>query len=462
MKQKLFFVGAILLISILLSACGGQPSEATAQQPPTPTVEFGTPVEVAEVETGDITLIYAYNGNLQAKEEINLLPRLAGKIDAVLVEEGDKIEAGDPLATIDQDTYLIQLRQAQAALKTAELNLAKMRLGSRPEEIAVAQAGVEVARAALDDVATIDDDERTTAAAQLARTEAALRIAQSEYDKIAWAGDVGTKPQALALEQATIGYEDALADYNLRTTPSDSQLAPLVVQLAQAELNLILKTQPFREIDFAIAQTGVEQAQTAVDLVNLQLEDTTIEAPFGGVIVDLPITEGSAVGPQSPVAFIVSEEVEVAIEIEESRLNQIFEGQSVSLQLSAYPDQTFPATVTSIDPVAEANTRTFTIKITPVDEQGLLKSGMYADVSVLADERTDTVVVPRDALVQQGDQTVVYVIQQGVALQRVVETGLSDGQKIEILAGLEAGETVVISGQPNLADGAKVEVVNRL
>jgi multidrug efflux pump subunit AcrA (membrane-fusion protein) len=387
---------------------------------------------------------------------------VAGKVDAVLVEEGDKVKAGDPIATIDQDTYLVQLRQAEAALKSAELNLAKMRLGSRPEEIAVAQAGVEVARAALDDVATIDDDERTTAAAALARTEASLRSAQSEYDKIAWAGDVGTKPQAIALEQATIAYEDALADYNLRTTPSDSQLAPLIVQLAQAELNLILKQQPFREVDFAIAEAGVEQAQTAVDLVNLQLEDTTITVPFEGIIVDLPITEGSTVGPQSPVAFIVSEEVEVAIELEEGRINQISEGQSVSLQLSAYPDQTFPATVASIDPIADANTRTFTVKITPVDEEGLLKSGMYADVSLLADERTNTVVVPREAIVQQDDQTLVYVIEQGIASQREVETGLSDGQKVEILSGLEPGETVVISGQPNLADGAKVEVVNRL
>jgi multidrug efflux pump subunit AcrA (membrane-fusion protein) len=64
--------------------------------------------------------------------------------------------------------------------------------------------------------------------------------------------------------------------------------------------------------------------------------------------------------------------------------------------------------------------------------------------------------------VQQDDQTLVYVIEQGIASQREVETGLSDGQKVEILSGLEPGETVVISGQPNLADGAKVEVVNRL
>jgi len=113
-----------------------------------------------------------------------------------------------------------------------------MKHGSRPEEIAAIQAAVQTARAALNDVATIDDSERTTAAAGLARAQAELRRAQTEYDKIAWAGEVGTTPQALALEQATIDYENSLADYNLDTNPSDSQLAPLQAQLAQAQLQL--------------------------------------------------------------------------------------------------------------------------------------------------------------------------------------------------------------------------------
>lgn len=463
MKQK-SFMPAILIIVMLLftAACGASPAAPEAEQAAEPEVEFGTPVEVADVETGDITLIYSYNGSLQAKDEVNLIPSASGKIETLLVEVGDEVKTGQPLATIEQDVYLAQLKQAEAGLKSAELNLAKMKLGSRPEEIAVAQAGVELARAALDDVATIDDNERTSAAAGLARAQAGLRKAQSDYDKIAWAGDVGTTREAQALEEATIAYENALAAYNLQTNPSDSQLAPLILQLAQAELNLIKTQDPYREVDFAIAETGVEQARAGLELAQIQLDNTTVEAPFDGVVAELLISQGSTVGPQSPVARFVSSDIEVEIEIEENRINQVFEGQNVSLRLTAYPGQDFPATVTSIAPTADENTRTFTVKVTPVDAEAQLRSGMFADVSVLAAERDDVTLIPRDALVQQGDKQFVYVIEQGQAQQRDVEVGISDGTQVEILSGLEPGDTVVISGQPNLSDGAKVEVVNRL
>lgn len=391
------------------------------------------------------------------------MPSLSGKVVSVPVELGDEVATGDTIATLEQDVYLAQLKQAQAQKTRAELELEKLKLGSRPEEVAVAQAAVEAARAALDDVATIDNDERTQAAAELARTQAELKVAQADYDAIAWAGNVGERPEALALERATVDYENALADYNLDTNPSDSELAPLITQLAQAELNLILKQRPYRDVDFAIAESSVTQAEAGVELVEIQLEDTILTAPFDGVVAELDITEGSTVGPQSSVASFISQEVEVAIEVEETRINDIFKGQSVSLKMSAYPDQIFPATVTSIAPTADPNTRTFTVKVTPIDEEGLLRSGMYADVSILAEERTDVTLVPRDALVQLDNQRqAVYVVGDGQVEQREVEVGITDGQRVEILSGLEPGEVVVIAGQPNLTDGAQVEVTNRL
>ncbi len=463
MRQKLFPIFSLLIAALLLAACGGGGPPGAAEAESSPTPDPGVPVEVADVESGDITLIYGYNGSLQSKDEVDIVPNLSGKVTSVPVEVGDEVATGDTIATLEQDVYLAQLKQAQAQKTRAELELEKLRLGSRPEEVAVAQAAVEAARAALDDVATIDDDERTQAAAELARTQAELKVAQADYDAIAWAGNVGERPEALALERATVDYENALADYNLDTNPSDSELAPLITQLAQAELNLILQQRPYRDVDFAIAESSVTQAEAGVELAEIQLEDTILTAPFDGIIAELNITEGSTVGPQSSVAAFVSQDVEVAIEVEETRINDIFKGQSVSLKMSAYPDQIFPATVTSIAPTADPNTRTFTVKVTPLDEEGLLRSGMYADVSILADERTDATLVPRDALVQLDDQRqAVYVVEEGQVEQREVEVGITDGRRAEILSGLEPGEVVVIAGQPSLTDGAKVEVTNRL
>ncbi len=464
--KKLSIITLVLLgaIALITTACGAPGAEGAMAQaaPQEPTPEAITPVEVATVEIGDIALIYAYAGNLQSKDEIAILPAASGRVESVLVEVGDEVKAGDPIAAIERDRYIEQVRQAQAALTTAKLNLAKMELGSRPEEIAAAQAAVQLAKAALNDVADINDNERTTAAAAMAQAEAALRKAQSDYDKIAWAGNVGETREAQALEQATINYENALAAYNLQTNPSDSQLAPLMAQLTQAELALALRVQPFREIDFEIARTAIEQAESGLAMANLQLDETTIKAPFDGVIAELYITEGSTVGPQAPIARQVSKEVEASIEVEESRIGQIFDGQSASLQVTAYPGQEFPAAVTSVAPVADQDTRTFTVKITPVDADGQLRSGMYANARLLIDEKKDTLLVSRDAITLVGDQPTVYVVNGDRVEQRQVTTGLANDGQIEILSGLEAGDTVVIAGQPNLVDGAKIEVVNRL
>lgn len=447
--------------AFITTACGSTVEEPVAQAAP-PQEELGTPIEVATVETGDISLIFSYTGNLQSKDEVSILPAASGRIESVLVEVGDEVKAGDPIATIERDRYIAQVRQAQAALTQAKLNLAKMEQGSRPEEVAVAEAAVELARAALNDVATVDDNERTAAASNLAQAQAALQAAQADYDKIAWAGDVGNTPQATALERATIAYETALANYNLQTNPSDSQLAPLMAQLAQAELKLALTKQPFREIDFEIARAGIDQAGAALELANLQLDETSIKAPFDGIIAELYVTEGSTVGPQGSIARFVSKAVEVAIDVEESRIGQVFQGQNASLEVTAYPGQEFPAVVTSVAPVADKDTRTFTVKITPLDDSGLLRSGMYANASLLAEEKQNTLLVPRAAVTMVNNQETAYVVKGNTVEQRSVTTGLANNDHIEILSGLKAGETVVVAGQPNLIDGTKVEVTNRL
>ena len=452
-------------ITLLISACAGQSAqkdESVAQAAPLPDKEETTvPVEIALAESGDISLIFSYTGNLQPEDEIKVVPGAAGRVETVLVDVGDEVKAGDTIATIEDDIDLVQMKQAEAAVAAAKLNLAKMELGSRPEEIAAAQAAVELARAALNDVATVSDDERTTAAANLANAEAALRRAQADYDKIAWAGDVGSTPQAATLQRATIAYESALAGYNLGTNPSDSQLAPLMLQLAQAELQLSLRIEPFRQIDFETARVGIKQAETGLEMAQLQLDETTITAPFDGVISELNITTGSMVSQQTPIVSLISNALEAEVEVQENLISQLETGQYASLQVSAYPGQDFPAVVTNIAPTANKDTRTFKVTITLTEGSALLRSGMFADVSILAQENKNSTMVPRDAVLQDGDQPAVFVINKdNIAKRQNVTTGLFDKDRVEILSGLHPGDAVVVAGQPNLIDGVMVEVAN--
>lgn len=459
------FIPVVMILlfgaAMFTTACQSEATKQPVAQAAAAEEEKVIPVEVAEIRTGPMVLVLSYAGTLQAKDNLNIIPGANGRIESVLVEVGDEVKAGDPIAIVEDDTYLVQLKQAEAALTNAKLNLAKMELGSRPEEIAAAQAAVQLARAAVNDVANVNDDERTKAAADLARAEAELKAAQAEYDKVAWAGDVGRTPQAIRLEQATIGYQNALAKYNLDTNPSDSQLAPLMLQLANAELALALKKQPYRQIDFESARVAIQQAEAALEMANIQLGEVVIKAPFDGVVADLKVSKGSRVSPQSNVAEFISKEMEVVVNVPESRIGQLKKGQSAALQITAYPGQEFPGVVTSIAPVANTNTRTFEVKITPTKGMDLLRSGMYVNTSILAEEKQQTLLAPRAAIVTSSEQPLVYVVRSdNIVEQRPVTTGLSDEQNMEILAGLKAGETVVTAGQSSLTDGAKVEVVS--
>lgn len=336
-----------------------------------------------------------------------------------------------------------------------------MELGSRPEEIAAAQTAVELARAQLNDVSTISDDERTQAAAALAQAQTKLKVAQAEYDKIAWAGDVGTTPQAQDLQNATVAYQTALASYNLSVNPSDSTVAPLMNALAQAELQLAVIKEPYRQIDFETARAAITQAEAAVEQANIHLSEVAIKAPFAGVIAELNISQGSQVNNQTRVAQLLSRAMEVSLNVPESVIGQVAQGQSAALQVTAYPGQDFPGEVTGIAPAADQNTRTFEVKVTPIQGEDLLRSGMFADVSILAQEKKNILVAPLAAVTQQNNQPTVYVVNSDSTVeQRPVTTGLADDDRIEILAGLKAGEQVVTAGQSNLVDGAKVKLTN--
>jgi HlyD family secretion protein len=420
-------------------------------------------VNVAPVEVGDISVVYSYTGDIQAADSVNVMPMAAGRIETVLVEVGDELKAGDPIATVESTVYAAQLRQAKAGLEVAQLGLTRMHEGTRPEQIAAAQAAVQFARNAVNDLTTISADERTAAVAAMAQAEAGLRLAQTEYDKIAWAGQVGMMPQALQLEQATIAFEAAKAAYELQTNPSDLQLSPMMVQLAQAELALAMAKKPFTETDFEMARAQIKLAEAAVDLASVQVNEATIRAPFDGIVAELYITEGSMAGPPAPVALLVSKQVEAVFNIEESRISQVAEGQNAALRVAAYPGQDFPAVVTSVAPIADQDSHTFMIKVTPIDEDYLLRSGMYADLSLLVEQTQATLLVPRAAVTEANNQKTVYVVKDDNSIeQRSVTTGLVDGDRVEILSGLTADQQVVIAGHAGLEDGTKVEVMNSL
>jgi RND family efflux transporter MFP subunit len=233
--------------------------------------------------------------------------------------------------------------------------------------------------------------------------------------------------------------------------------------LAQAEASLALAEDPFTDNDFELVYAQIEQAEASVALAQKQVNETVIRAPFDGTLAELYISEGSMVGSGSPVALFVSDKLEAIVGIEENRISQVYPGQDAALQVSAYPGQDFPGVISSVAPVADQSSHTFTVKVTPIDEDHLLRAGMYADVSLLVEEREGTFLLPSIAVLEEnGEQTVFVVDQNNVARRIVVSTGLQDGTQVEIRSGLNGDEQVVVNGYENLQDGMKVNVAQNV
>ncbi len=456
-KKTLYFFSLLLLLTMVVAGCNtsSEPSVAIdIEKPP-------VPVEIASVDSGNIATVLNYSGDLQPVKTLSLVSIVSGAVEEVKVEVGDTVRAGDPIMRVEDTTYKAQLKQAEAGLTVAQSNLAKMESGAREEQIEMARAGLAAANAQFDSVTTLTDDERTLASANFAQAEAALRLAQYEYDKIKWADQAGQTPQALRLQQATIAYETAKAAYDMQANPDESTLTQLRSAVKQAELNLQLTENPFTDNDFAIARAGVSQAEGVVALAQYQVDNVILRAPFDGIIAEVYSVIGSIASPQFPVVKLISSEMEVALEIPENDLPKLYEGQPAALQVAAYPNRDFPAYIDSIAPAADATSHTFTVKITVPDETGLLHAGMFADVAILLDEKANVILVPESAVTMIDGQSVVFVVSENgeSVSMRPVKIGISDETRVEIIDGLQNGETIVTVGLSNLSDGAAINVI---
>ncbi len=459
--KTLFAFVTLLLAGIIITGCS---SAAAAPEVQTQIVERPpVPVEVTQAETGNIAAILSYTGNLRPTQNLSLVSIVAGAVEDVLVEVGDEVRAGDPVLRVEDTTYKAQLKQAEAGLTVAQTNLLKMKNGPRPEQIEMAEVALNAAKAQLEGVTTLTDDERTLAAASLAQAEAGLRLAQAQYDKIKWAGQAGMTPQALQLQQATIAYETARAAYNLQANPDDTTLAQLRAGIRQAELNLELLKNPLTAEDFALARAGIAQAEGIVALAQYQVDNVVLRAPFNGIIAEVYATVGSVAGPQLPAVKLIAKNLEAQIEVPENQIISFYDDQPAALKVSAYPNQDFPALVTSVAPAADDTSHTFPVIITPIDPESRLRAGMFAEAAILLEERTGVVLVPRSAVTTVGGRDVIYVVSEDETTVRMrpVKTGLSDDGRIEITNGLSVGETIVTAGLSNLSDGANINITAR-
>ncbi len=215
------------------------------------------------------------------------------------------------------------------------------------------------------------------------------------------------------------------------------------------------------EGDFEKLKYDLEALRASYNLASLELDYTQIRAPIDGVISERYIKLGNTLSVDDPTFRVTSLDPLVAyLFVPEREFQNIQPGQPVGLDIDALDGPPIISSVTRVSPIVDPMTGTFKITIEIYDEQRRIKPGMFARIGVVYDTHVNALQVPRSALVEDLGEISVFVVEDGIAVRRNVETGFSDSGMVEIVSGIADGDEIITAGQVGLQPDARVEVIN--
>jgi multidrug efflux pump subunit AcrA (membrane-fusion protein) len=371
---------AVLLFSLVALVVGCGPA---AQPSPTSVLPAATPVLPSRSTTGAVTA----SGEVVAVQQAQMGFAIAGEVEAVQVTLGDEVQEGDILVALESSTLEAGVAQAQAGVDAAQAQLAELESGPRPEELATAQAAYDAAWAQYSKLKVgPSDQERRIALAALRKAEAALVQAQAAYDEIAWMEEVSEMPQTLALQQATLDYESALASYELVTqgaSAEDLAISWSSVESAKAQLDLLKAGATHEQLD--AAQAAVAQAEAGLAAARASLGQATLVAPFSGIVADLQVSPGQIVMPGQVVLTLADlNQLEVeTTDLSERDVAEVLVGQEATVYVEAL-NVDVPGRVALISPQASTvgGDVVYTVVIALEEQPQGLRLGMSVEVEI--------------------------------------------------------------------------------
>lgn len=503
-SRRWLALGAVLATVAIIAAfvLSGNARGAAAPAPAT-----------VPVTRGLLVAMVAGSGTIAPEQSLNLAFQAAGTVTEVLVKEGDTVKTGQVLARLDDRALQLQVASARGSLEGAKARLAQAQQGNaRPEDIAAARAAVvsaeasyakvakgpseadlasaaaaiRSAQAAYDAAVTsvgTGDSQLLAAKAALEKADAAKRAAQGNYDRVSWMPDIGSRPEAVALQNATIDSVQAQANYDklAQTVGGDAQsrvdaaaaqlaqaqaglarLDPIAEDLAaarasvdQAKANQAKLSGPATATDQQIQEAAVFQAEQSLKQAELALDNATLRAPFGGIVAQVNVVPGSqASGAIAALRLINREPLHVDLKLTENDVAKVQPGRSVKLTIQSLGDWAATGSVLFVAPAAENvnGVVTYVVRVSFPDSEPRVKVGMTADLAIEVARKENALLVPNTALLPKGTGRVVQVWgtdgtggQSGPPAAREVEVrvGLSDGTTTEIVSGLVEGQQVV-------------------
>jgi len=215
------------------------------------------------------------------------------------------------------------------------------------------------------------------------------------------------------------------------------------------------------QMDLKTASINNANAKTSVESSKLQLAKTKITAPIDGVIVDLPYyTQSTQIETGSTIAKIMDYQIMyMDVQLPEKYISKIKPGQVVKLTNYTIPEDTIIGSITQLSPAINADTRTFKGNISINNPNLLLRPGMFVKADIVTNHKDSVIVIPKNIILSRQRGKTVFIIDRGVAAERIIETGLENITNVQIIRGLTKNERVVISGFETLSNKSKVKII---
>ncbi|MBI1389325.1 MAG: HlyD family efflux transporter periplasmic adaptor subunit [bacterium] len=347
---------------------------------------------------------FPYSGTIEA-DDASLASKIGGRIEEVLVEEGDAVTAGQPLIRLDRGPAQAALDEARAAHQTAIHRLEELEHGSRPQEIDAARAQLLQAQARWREMKNGPRKEEIDAArANVEAAEAKLKLAQRTEKRIRdlQATQAASREQLDQAEEQLDAAQSGLRASQAQLTlllngyrEEDVQQAAAAVDAASAALSLAVEGP--RPEQIAQARAEVARASATVDRLRFDLDEKEINAPGEGVVEVSRLERGDLLAPnQTALTVLLYQPLWVRIYAPESRLGSFQVGEEIKLAVNAYPGETFTGNVIQINRQAEFTPRNvqtpdtrddlvFGVKIEIQDPDHRLRPGMVADARLASE-----------------------------------------------------------------------------
>jgi HlyD family secretion protein len=252
-----------------------------------------------------------------------------------------------------------------------------------------------------------------------------------------------TQQRTLALSNAGVVSRSELDGSlsALAAAEAKSRSGSASIRLAEAQL-LTLKSTPRKE-DVELARDRLSEARQSLLVVRQQAGEATITAPFSGTITAVNVEVGQNVDSLG-LFTLVSDTLEIRVDLDESNLADLSVGQKALLSASAFPGQIFEGRLKEISPSVNKIRGTVSLKLEPISAPAWLRPGQTLNVNLITNQSAPRLLIPASALRRSGDRTVALVVQGDKAVEKIVVTRPPTDKGVPVLAGLESSNLVVI------------------